>query len=254
MIFLIQRIFLILFFTVSSIGIGLYPKALAGTFQSAGEKTKLLELFSSEGCSSCPPAERWVNQLQSQSGLWRDFVPAVFHVDYWDYLGWKDRFASRQFTDRQRVYVQSWNRNSLYTPCVTLDGKAWNQWQHVRTVPQSSGKIVGVLRAESLEANRFEVSFKPDSKDLEGWQAHIALLGFGVTSKIMAGENFGKTSHHDFIVLDYKQKGFQKQSDTLSTQMDVVMPSDIKAKRYGIAVWVTHGKNPYPMQATGGYL
>jgi hypothetical protein len=74
------------------------------TFESGETPTILLELFSSEGCSSCPPAEQWVSGLKNTPGLWRDIVPVVFHVDYWDGLGWPDRFASQQFTLRQRQY------------------------------------------------------------------------------------------------------------------------------------------------------
>lgn len=71
-------------------------------FTSAPARVTLLELYSSEGCSSCPLADAWVNSLQAGPGLWTQLVPVVFHVDYWDYIGWKDRFATPAFTDRQR--------------------------------------------------------------------------------------------------------------------------------------------------------
>ena len=66
--------------------------------QSGPLKVALLEVYSSEGCSSCPPAEEWVSRLSHRSGLWSEFVPVVFHVDYWDSLGWKDALAERQFS------------------------------------------------------------------------------------------------------------------------------------------------------------
>ena len=60
-------------------------------FKSAPTQTALLELFTSEGCSSCPPAERWLTSLKESARLWKEFVPVAFHVDYWDHLGWRDR-------------------------------------------------------------------------------------------------------------------------------------------------------------------
>ena len=63
----------------------------ATTFESGVTRTTLLELFTSEGCSSCPPAEKWLSQLKSNPDLWKKIVPIAFHVDYWDHLGWRDR-------------------------------------------------------------------------------------------------------------------------------------------------------------------
>ena len=67
-------------------------------FSSGGTRTHLVELYSSEGCSSCPPAEKWLGDLRDEAELWRDFVPVAFHVVYWDHLGWRDRFASKEVT------------------------------------------------------------------------------------------------------------------------------------------------------------
>src|ERR1043166_1377606 len=86
--------------------IGNVVSAVAGelSFQSSEQRTPLIELYTSEGCSSCPPAEAWLSKLKTEAGLWKDFVPVAFHVDYWDHLGWRDRFASAVFTERQRAY------------------------------------------------------------------------------------------------------------------------------------------------------
>src|SRR5881394_2772067 len=78
------------------------------TFQSSGEQVALLELYTSEGCSSCPPAETWLSRLKESPKLWKDFVPVAFHVDYWDYLGWKDPFAAKVYTERQHEYASLW--------------------------------------------------------------------------------------------------------------------------------------------------
>src|SRR6478609_8524746 len=99
--------------------------AAARHLESGTTQTTLLELYSSEGCSSCPPAEAWMASLRDAPGLWRDFVPVVFHVAYWDRLGWRDRFASEQFTQRQYAYAARWRSDSVYTPEFVANGEQW---------------------------------------------------------------------------------------------------------------------------------
>ena len=94
----------------------------------AGQHTSLVELYTSEGCSSCPPAEAWLSRLVASPQLWTEIVPVAFHVDYWDNLGWRDRFASAQWTARQRTYAANWGSDSVYTPGFVRDGREWRQW------------------------------------------------------------------------------------------------------------------------------
>src|ERR1700752_821515 len=111
-------------------------------FQSGAQKTHLIELFTSEGCSSCPPAEAWLSKLKSEPRLWKDFVPIAFHVDYWDRLGWRDPFASKEWTARQYQYSNAWKAETVYTPGFVLDGREWRDPK----VPSSSNEKPGVLR------------------------------------------------------------------------------------------------------------
>src|SRR6476469_6677200 len=105
-----------------ALGLVLSARAAERTFESAPQRTHLIELFTSEGCSSCPPAEAWLSKLKSESGLWKDFVPLAFHVDYWDRLGWRDPYAAKQWTARQYDYSSRWNSGSVYTPGFVLNG------------------------------------------------------------------------------------------------------------------------------------
>ena len=89
-------------------------------FESGEKRVAFVELFTSEGCSSCPPAERTLSKLTTHPSLWKTFVPVAFHVNYWDNLGWKDRFASVEFTQRQRTYASGWNSGTVYTPEFVL--------------------------------------------------------------------------------------------------------------------------------------
>ena len=97
-------------------------------FSSGSERATILELYTSEGCSSCPPADRWLSQLKSDPGLWRDVIPLAFHVDYWDYIGWKDEFAREEYSARQRRYAWEGNANSVYTPGMFRNGTEWRGW------------------------------------------------------------------------------------------------------------------------------
>src|SRR5689334_18800483 len=100
-------------------------RAAEVTFESGPARTHLIELYTSEGCSSCPPAEAWLSKLKDEPRLWRDFVPLAFHVDYWDRLGWRDPFASKEWTARQYAYSAGWKSESVYTPGFVLDGREW---------------------------------------------------------------------------------------------------------------------------------
>ena len=108
-------------------------------FQSREQQTSLLELYTSEGCSSCPPAESWLSQLKAKTGLWSDFVPVAFHVDYWDSLGWRDKWASPQFTERQRAYAAASASANVYTPEFVLNGAEWRNWFGLKGAPGLSG-------------------------------------------------------------------------------------------------------------------
>jgi hypothetical protein len=93
--------------------------------QSPEGRVSLLELYTSEGCSSCPPADRWLSTLRDDPRLWRLVVPVAFHVDYWDYLGWRDRFADPAHAERQRTLAGQGLLSTVYTPGLVLDGKEW---------------------------------------------------------------------------------------------------------------------------------
>src|SRR5580765_4331045 len=127
-------------------------------FESVDRKATLLELFTSEGCSSCPPAESWLSRLKESPGLWKEFVPVAFHVDYWDYLGWRDPWSSKTFTDRQHAYANAWRSDSVYTPGFVFNGKEWRAWARSKSVP-STAVISGLLKVTSADLKNWDVSF-----------------------------------------------------------------------------------------------
>src|SRR5450432_272324 len=95
-------------------------------FQSDGAQATLVELFTSEGCSSCPPAEASLSRLKDDPSLWKSIVPVAWHVDYWNSLSWRDRFSSARYTERQRGYATKRGSNSIYTPAFAVNGREWH--------------------------------------------------------------------------------------------------------------------------------
>jgi hypothetical protein len=214
-------------------------------FSSDNRQVHLIELYTSQGCSSCPPADRWLNQFKSDKRLWKRIVPVAFHVDYWDYLGWSDTLASQQYSDRQRQYRNSGNIPAVYTPGFVLNGKEWKGWFSRDPLPFTEAKT-GMLSAE-LNQHKLTVNY---SQHQPGMSLHVAILGFDIESDIKDGENAGHRLPYDFVVLahqSYMASGGQ-------WQLELPPVRDNTAGRYGLALWVTSADNPRPVQATGGWL
>ncbi len=216
------------------------------TFASGIARTHLLELYTSEGCSSCPPAEAWMGKLKSNDRLWREFVPVAFHVDYWNKLGWKDRFAQPEWTRRQHAYADRWSSNSVYTPAFVLDGNEWREGPGDLSFPREEN--VGLLKA-SASGNICSVSFQPAAK-FGGGVAHVAWLGFDLVSNVNAGENAGRTLRQDFVVLGQVSAPLVRDANGL---WRATLSSAAGLKEAGaIACWIESGG--MPVQATGGWL
>jgi hypothetical protein len=219
-------------------------------FASGARQTALVELYTSEGCSSCPPAERWLAGLSDDPGLWQDFVPVAFHVNYWDNLGWPDRFASHQFTQRQYALAATWASSSVYTPCFVRDGAEW----HPSTAPAASDKVTGLLVANYDQASgQCRVKFLPVEKPPGNYEVHVALLGGGLASNVTAGENAGETLRHEFTALVLADAPM-KPGGAATAELTLPQPGAKDAARHALAIWVTRRGELAPIQATGGWL
>jgi hypothetical protein len=212
-------------------------------FASGPRQTALLELYTSEGCSSCPPADRWLSSLRKAPGLWHDFVPVEFHVDYWNRLGWPDRFATRAFTAREYAYAAAWKSDGVYTPCVVLNGFE----SRAGGRPAPMGPTVGRLVA-TYDGARLQVEFTPTSAGAtEPLEVHAAVLGMGIVSNVTAGENGGAKLQHDFVALAQVQ-------GALGHDLVLATPVVVGVPRHALAVWVTRRGELAPLQAVGGWL
>src|SRR6059058_108688 len=147
----------------------------ATTFESGDTQNSLIELFTSEGCSSCPPAEKWLSALKSSSDLWKKAVPVAFHVDYWDHLGWRDRFAKPEFTSRQRRYAAAWGGDSVYTPGFVVNGREWRDWFGNRALWRERPATAGNLRVTLSDETHVTAVFTPEDSRTSPLQLHVAL-------------------------------------------------------------------------------
>jgi len=220
--------------------------------RSPAKRTILLELFTSEGCSSCPAAEQWLGNLKSAPGLWKDFVPLAFHVDYWDHLGWRDGWSSPAFSERQQDYARRWRHSTVYTPGVVLAGKEWREWAGSKT-PQAVGDIAGVLEAKSEDGKRWLISFAPRSYTAGTYEVQGALLVSEVVSEVKAGENRGRRLTHDFVVTDLKT-GVLKLNRTQAEGTLTFEDDKVQGGRRAIAIWVTREGDLAALQTVGGWL
>jgi hypothetical protein len=220
--------------------------------ESGPQQTALVELYTSEGCSSCPPAEAWMSRLKGDPGLWIKFVPIAFHVDYWDRLGWRDRFSSREWTERQGRYAALWQSESVYTPAVVQNGNELRNWSSAR-LSAPNEKAAGVLVAKTTDGKNFEIEFRLANGAPGNWDAHLALLGSGISSKIGAGENSGRNLQHDFVVLGLRDSPMQGEGEVRRASLTTPGASEAGA-RLAVAIWASSRGRLAPVQAVGGWL
>lgn len=226
-------------------------------FSSQNKTTSLVELYSSQGCSSCPPAQDFVNQLRQEKGLWKDFVPVVFHVDYWDYLGWKDPYSAPQFSARQRQHAELGNVYSVYTPGFVVDGREWRGFFSRKPFSSKRSKrSPGMLKIDVSSNNQqmmFKTHFFADEKPLTGISmVNIAILGMDLTTKVSRGENAKRQLDEEFIVLHHVQEKFVQGGHINIAKSDIA--SSLSSNHLALAVWVSDLDGLSAVQAVGGML
>ena len=200
---------------------------------SSANITPVVELYTSEGCSSCPPADKWLSTLKSKTATTASSTAATnpaanpsastpviqaFHVNYWDYIGWPDRFATPAHTNRQRQ-ISAWNKqNGIYTPQMVLNGQDWRGWggssRHVTASTSSSELAKASISMQQTGADQFEAVVSPVVLTGSGannaptnWSAYWTITEHGHVTKVKAGENSGETLLHDYVVRQYTPVG-----------------------------------------------
>lgn len=185
------------------------PAAFAAqcTAASGERRVALLELYTSEGCDSCPPADRWVSELPARGFGAERLVVLAFHVDYWDYIGWRDPFGQARYSERQRGANARIGSRTIYTPQLMLNGRDF------RGRDALPARLAEIGKAAPHAAIRLGVAPAPGLFDVTGaWsageavaretQGWLALYENRLANDVRAGENRGKRLQHDFVVRD----------------------------------------------------
>lgn len=217
-------------------------------FSSKGKNSIVVELFTSQGCSSCPPAEEYINSYVDNKDLWTKYIPIVFHVDYWDYIGWKDVFAKPQFTSRQYLYAKLKHVRTVYTPAFIVNGSAWRRG-FFNSYPNVHGLDNGILDVVAND-NSVKANFKMVKSVAGALSLNIAILGMDMVVDISAGENEGRKAEHNFVVLGHASQ----LSKTATWEMTLPAIKQKKNSKYAFVAWVSSKQDPTPLQAVGGWL
>ena len=218
------------------------------SFDSGRQKVTLIELFTSQGCSSCPPAESWLTRFKDNPMLWTRVVPLAFHVDYWDSLGWKDPFASADHSRLQYRYKEEGRLSSVYTPGMLVDGKEWRGW--VRGGEPLFQKVDAGRLTLALRGRRLTAGYDRPATGPRGDRLSVAVLAFDLNTSVERGENRGRTLAQEFVVVGFSESFSGNGTWTVSLP-DV---ADYPGARYALAAWVSNADRSAVLQATGGWL
>lgn len=227
------------------------PGVLADSWRLDSGETRavLVELFTSEGCSSCPPAEAWLNRFKDHPALWHTYVPVARHVGYWDYLGWRDPYAHPDHAASQQRYARTGALPSVYTPAFVVNGHGWRPGFGAG-VPQAPQQAAGRLRLD-VDGEIIRARFEPPDGPPGALRLHVAVLGMGLVSEIRAGENRGRELHHEFVALALAR--FDGTGGAWRGSLPAPEPT-ARPTRLAVAAWVTRPGDPQPLQAVGGYF
>ncbi|PRC91577.1 DUF1223 domain-containing protein [Solimicrobium silvestre] len=183
------------------------PAAEVCSKSSPSYTIALLELYTSEGCSSCPPADKTVKQLYQTPGLTADnVIPLALHVDYWDYIGWKDPYAQPLHTERQNYLSALSGSRTIYTPEFFIGGLEFRNWRSdllraVKTINRQPALASIDIKLEKNVTNKLTLQI--DTKTSQASELHYVLVEQGLSSSVSAGENKGETLQHDAVARDW---------------------------------------------------
>lgn len=227
-------IFIFLVFVLASYGNGHHQDEHLGV-KDGGNGFAVAELFTSEGCSSCPSADEAIAEISKK---YKGIYVLCFHVDYWNYLGWKDEFSSATYTQRQSKYAELFNLNSIYTPQVIINAKTQfvgsdrNKLQHSidEALLQNSSNSIVLLSAKASDNQQVVIKYK--TADPVNDIVSVALVQLHAANSIKRGENQGKLLEHINIVRDFKTIPGEDGSIVLT------MPAGLSAKECKVIAFV----------------
>ncbi|HEY3326373.1 MAG TPA: DUF1223 domain-containing protein [Novimethylophilus sp.] len=217
-------------------------------------RAALLELYTSEGCSSCPPADRWLGRLAAQGFSANRVVPLALHVDYWDYIGWQDRFAKPAFTARQREQAAI---GFVYTPQVMLNGQDFRGWGSAARFEETVAAInrtaprADIRLSLNQAPGKLEADIVVQLAKQEDAAVYLALYENDLSTQVKAGENSGTTLHHDYVVREWLGPYAANGKHIRQT---IALKPGWKAKDSGIVAFVQNRGSGEILQALASKL
>ncbi len=212
----------------------------------------LVELFTSEGCSSCPPADEAVGRIPPSE---KNVYVLSFHVDYWDYLGWKDSYSNAAYSARQKQYSSWFHSDNIYTPQIVVNGKeefvGSNESKLKEAIDHSLKETPAAhIEIKNISVDQHQVTVLCHSSGISGADLNLALVQKMSSGFIQRGENKGRTLTHYFTVRDFKTVAGQK--DSVSFRLN--LPDNLKASDCALVAFVQNKQSGYIVAATGANL
>jgi len=229
--------------------------AAACRAESGPTTTPVFELYTSEGCDSCPPADRWFSKNFPRAAA-SSPIALAFHVDYWDRLGWKDRFASARFTDRQYAAMRANGGDFVYTPQVLLQGRPFTRWEGAD--PAAFAKVVSARPARvqiSVQASigGSQVAIHVDARrvaasDASPGSVYVAYTDNGLFSRVTAGENRGARLDHDHVVRALSDPLHVAGDGSLHADLALPLPTE-RGAAPSVVAWMQDDRSGEILQA-----
>ncbi|MEO7728891.1 MAG: DUF1223 domain-containing protein [Burkholderiales bacterium] len=236
------------------------PRAGAAECMAASgpQRVAALELYTSEGCDSCPPADKWVSELTARKFTSELVVPLAFHVDYWNQLGWTDPYSQAGFSERQRVHSSRRGVSFVVTPQLLLNGQDYRRGamsddfeRKIRAINLSKPQAdirVGLNTGNSMLGAKVDVSVPGDAEQRRA-RVYLALYENNLASVVNAGENRGHTLKHDFVVRNLIGPLALDDKGRLSHAQRFTLDARWKPQDLNLAVFVQHPQTGDVLQA-----
>jgi len=227
-------------------------------YQSGEQKNQLIELYTSQGCSSCPPAEHLLTTLVQSKQLFKRYFPIALHVDYWNYLGWSDTYSSPHSNQRQQKHFKQSNTSNIYTPQFVVDGNEWRGFFRGAPLPALSQQATGQLKLQVEDTlGAASMHFSRSNSKIPSY-CHFALLAFDPSVKVTAGENSGLNLSQDFAMLEITTSPAEFKNDHFTcnaqlSKLPALTNQPAKNRKYAVVSWMASQLHS-PIQVTGGWL
>jgi hypothetical protein len=224
--------------------------------RSGPNTAALVELYTSEGCSSCPPADRHLSHLRQALDPAAEVVPLALHVGYWDYIGWKDPYAQSAFGERQSWLVQANRQRTVYTPQFFVGGSELRAWRgalrdEVRRLNAQPAKAQIRVKAGLAPSGALTLSADATAQAATGPAAlHLAVTESGLVSQVMRGENAGARLAHDHVVREWIGP-VPLVGGAARLQREIALPAAWNRARLGLVAFVQDERTGGILQAVG---